>query len=376
MLKVIFFIIAIFLMVSCVQADKPFLIRDVSMHSNNLVEKNGVPLVLRNNELLHTIDTNIYSFATVNEWFDHESILYLTDENGVSYLNKFHLFSGEDELFFQINEPILQVDANPDFSVFAIEVTSLDREKHLYFVNRKGTIIHKLNNVGEEFQIYWNPYRNHELIIAALQSDYSVKLKEINLVDKSIVDFNFEYSYVQWINESELAFLKWDLLSPSFYAPLYTYNLETEKKVKKVDDIIAFFSYYNHLLTITLDDIDKEYSQYTFYDMETNKKLTQFQVPVLNTYSEQWWIPNHAFDKESKTFYLLKPSNGGDLFSYSEGFSLVSIQVETGKEITIVNIDENYPLKLSPDGRRILFGYQLEEIIDLKKRKNNRLIYW
>ncbi|QOY36121.1 hypothetical protein AWH56_026375 [Anaerobacillus isosaccharinicus] len=373
-MRKLYVILILIFLTSCNPPDEVLTGNNVGLHSSNLVGKSGVPPALTKQERLQSIGTNMYSFVSVNEWFDKETILYLTDENGVSIINKFEILTGEEEKFFQIDEPIVRLDANPDKSVFVIEVATINGQKEFYFLNKSGKVLYRLEDSGEELQLYWNPYKENELLIAVLLEDYSIKLLKLNLNTKRLTDFDFEHYYVQWINKNELAFLNWDMFSLSYYAPLYTYDIQKKQKMKLSEEIIAFFTSENYLLTISIEDTATQNSNYTFYDSNTKKILSKLHVPVLNTYSEQWWIPNHEFHEN--TFYFIKPNKSGDLFNYSEGYTLVSFQMDTGKTKEIVSLDVNYPMKLSPNGRWLLYGYQLEKIVDIKKKEVHSLIYW
>lgn len=371
---VIFVILLI--MTGCNAEQELFIANDAKMHSSHLTYKSGISERFTESGKLHAITTNMYSFMTITEWLDNETILYLTDESGVSYLKQFNILSGKDEIFFQIDEPIIDVKANPDHSLFAIEVASRNGISELHFVDKSGLIQYKLNDAGNEYQLHWNHYNTSELLVFALQNDYSINIFRLDLHQKQLLHFDIEHFNVQWTNKNELAYLKWDMFTPSYYAPLYTYDIESEKEVKFADEIITFFSYKNYLLTISVQDEENTNSQFLFYDTKTKTKTTKLEVPILNTYSEQWWIPNHAFDETAKLFYYVRPNKSGDLFQYSGGFSLVAFHVETGTVNEIAKFDEHYPFKVSPDGRWLLFGYQLEKIIDLNNSEVNSLIYW
>ncbi len=368
-------LLSTFVLASCNQQES-YETAELSLRSSNLIEKRGIPKVVKDEERLYTVESSMYSFVTVNDWFEKDTIIYLTDENGTSILYQLNILSGDNEIFFQIDDPIMSVDTNPDYSIFVIEVASLKGQKDLYFVDKNGYTLYKVTNIGEDYQLYWNHYKTSELTVAALKLDYSIELYNIDVKKRKISDFNFEHFYVQWLNENEIAYLKWDMYAPSYHAPIYTYNFKNNQEVKLADEIITFFSYQNYLLTVSVKDKYVTNSDYLFYDTHTKKVLARFKVPILNTYSEQWWIPNHAFDIKNETFYYFEPNNNDDLYEYSDGFTLVAYTISTGKKDKILTSDENYPMKLSPDGRWLLYGYQLEKVVDLNKKEINSLVYW
>lgn len=366
-------ILVMILLTSCDQPDKePLLAKESSLLSSNLQSKAGI-LLKQKIQQPQPVGASAYSFVMVNEWFDHETILYLTDENGASFIYKFHIFTGEEEIFFKIEEPIMRLDANVDYSMFVIEVGTISGHKDLYFVNKHGETVYHYKNIGDEYELYWNPFKNFEVTIAILQEDFSMKLKLIDLRKKTVKDFEFDYYYIQWLKEQQFAYLKWDMYSPSYYAPLYTYNIKTLEEEKLADEIIAFFGFTHAFLTISVAEKDVLKANYRFYDAKTKKFLSSLEVPILNTYSQTWWIPSHDF--VNSTFYFLQPRESGDLYDYQEGFTLAAFQVETGKIKELTSVDLNYPLKVSPDGKWALMGFRLENIIDLSTKVVKSLVY-
>src|SRR5699024_6263111 len=93
--------------------------------------------------------------------------------------------------------------------------------------------------------------------------------------------------------------------------------------------------------------------------------MRQLYMPILNTYSDEWWLPFHAFSEQDQTFYYLRPKYSSDYISYTDGFELVSFHLQTGEEEVLTVLDQEQPFALSPDYRYVLVGYSYEYIFDL-----------
>lgn len=376
MLKHLLFIIFTIILASCNQSSPIYESKDVSMHSSNLIKKSGQLKKMAEDVTIHPIDSNVYSFFSVYEWYDDNTILYLSDENGSSLLSKFNILTGESELFYQKEDPIIRVETSPSHSYFVVEVATFSGLKQLDFVNNKGSIIFRLDNLGEQFQLFWNPYNESELIIAVLNSDFSVNMYLVDLLNGKTNDFDFEYFYVQWVDDNVLAYLKWDQFNPSYFAPLYSFDLKKQVETKLAENVIAFFSFTNHFMTISVEDNAATHSMYTFFDRKMKAPLAKVKVPILNTYSEQWWIPFQDYHFDTNSFYFMEPVMSGDLYDYSEGFRLMSFHLQSGVKKEIVQVEENFPLKISNNGRWLLYGHRLENIIDLKNNQVFSLLNW
>ncbi|MCD8502246.1 MAG: hypothetical protein LRY71_11860 [Bacillaceae bacterium] len=322
------------------------------------------------------IETNLYSFVGVQEWYDEETLFYLSDENGYSYLYTFNLFTGEEQVFFEITEPIISIEANPTYSYFAIRVARLNGNIDLYLVNKNGDEKMLLKDVGEDFHLHWNQYLPNELVIIALQPDYTFQHFYVDITKKTTNEFHNKHFYIQWMAENQFAFLDWDMFEPSYFASLYLYDLEKNEQQLLQNEVISFFSFDKYYLTVSVKANTAIDSDYIFYDTIDKSETAKLKVPILNTYSEQWWIPNHEFDNKTTTFYYMKPKTHGNLYEYSEQFYLMAFHLLTNEERKIVQLEKNYPLRLSPDGRWLLVGHQLENIVDLKTNETHSLIHW
>ncbi|WP_078552841.1 hypothetical protein [Bacillus alkalicellulosilyticus] len=312
------------------------------------------------------IDT--FSFIEVNEWFDPNSILFLRDENETSYLQSYDFGTGEETPFFSVDEPIVQVTANEDHSLFAIQTVTMDYKSPLYIVSNEGNVIRELTEIGDDFSLYWNPYQTDELIIVSYLPNWDFEVLYLSIKDGSVRSLDIDQTFFQWIDEETVVFLDWHPYEPSYYAPLVEYNIRTGEQIQKLDEVIAVFSFGGHYyFTITIDSPDAQHSIYTFY--QGNEEVGQFEVPVLNTYSQQWWIPFHDLHADTNMFYYLRPYFASDYFNYADGYELIQYNLEDGSETVLDGHLDQVPFKVSPSGHHILYGSRLETLFQLSQNK-------
>lgn len=113
-------------------------------------------------------------------------------------------------------------------------------------------------------------------------------------------------------------------------------------------------------------------STYTFFEGE--KASSRFEVPILNTYSDQWWIPFHVYGAMTDAFYYVKPKYSGDFINYDGGYELVRFDVSKNEEVNIFQFDEHVPMLLSPNEDLLLFGNRFESILHLNERTVEKLV--
>ncbi|MFV8826632.1 hypothetical protein [Alkalihalobacterium sp. APHAB7] len=369
--KSLFFVITFLMILSVGCTTKDEVVLDHPQKNLNLIEKKLDLLSVT--QLKIPLQVNPYSFVEISEWYDSDTILLLKDENAISYINKMNLKTGEISDFFQIEEPIFSVEANYDHSYFAIQTSTYDLSSPLYFINAEGQMVYKLSDIGEEYSLFWSPYNSDELIIISFLPDWEFDVYQLNLSEGRLAQLNLDKTYFQWLTKDEVAFLEWSSFAPSFFAPIYKHNLVTKTTEEILEEVIAFFTFgENVLVTISVDSLDAEQSIYHFY--HDKNLVAQLEIPTLNTYSEQWWIPFHQYDDNKHSFYYLKPMYSGDFLDYDEPFELTQFNVETGTEEKIVDVGLQAPINLSPDGSLMLYGNQFEWLIDLSNKTIHSLI--
>jgi hypothetical protein len=319
-----------------------------------------------NDSKIIPIDLDGGQFNSVGDWYDNTSVLFTVNEGSGSKIYKYHIYEGDTELFYKTPEQVISLEGNQNQHYFVVHTAVSAHEAKLIVLDKEGKEV--LNWIVEsvELQYVWNPFDENQLFITSFLEDWSFKNFVMNADTKRVVENGFPQPFIQWMDTSELAYLKWD--DTSLDAPLYTSNLETKEEKKVLDNVLAFHSYKDLLLAISSAE---ESSLYQFYEPKTMKKIQEFQIPTITTFSDRWWIPNYEYNTATNKFYYFKPVVTGEEI---EALSLVSFSMKTGEEEVVLSQSEDLPLKISPDGKRVLFGFQFMKLIDLLEKETYTLI--
>ena len=131
--------------------------------------------------------------------------------------------------------------------------------------------------------------------------------------------------------------------------------------------IVSFSAFKGTMLTVGPKEGENGKGLYTFYTSVTLQEILQFSMPLVSDVSG-WIIPHHQFDEETGKFYIFTPQSL-EMMTEEKGFQLLSFSMETGQEEVLLERADNVPFKLSPNGRLALMGYQLEQILDIRKKE-------
>jgi hypothetical protein len=303
----------------------------------------------------------------VMNWYDNETVLFLQEHMEGSALQKHHLFSGQSSVFYEVNGWILDVVANVDYSRFALSVLNYEEETEIVIINSNGNVELTIKDFGEDYSIFWNEYEPSSFIMTAYLPNWDYETYFVDVETEKIKQINLEQSYIQWTSPDTVAYLKWEELEPNFQAPLYQVNVNTGESSLWKEDVIAYMSFPDGMsLSISVDSDYDLYSLYKFYDQQ--EMYRQIEVPILNTYSEQWWIPYYTYNKENRIFYYLRPKASGDFISYQDGYDLIAYNIDADSEVKLTTLERHVPIAISPGGSSLLVGDRFQQVLDIDER--------
>lgn len=306
-------------------------------------------------------------FNTVLGWYDEQTIFYLSQSGEQNTIHTYEIYSGDDQVFFDSEYPIIDMYANASQTLFAVRVAENYNNGSLLFVDRDGEQVYKWEGESTDLEVFWNPYTEEEVIVTAFKPDWDYEQFRIDVKRGKVDKLELPNPFVQWKDNSTLLYLDWNQEEMAITAPLYEVDLRTNEKVKLQEDIAGVFAFRNHILSITNPASD--YALFTFYESESHQKINEWKVPILDSESEYFWVPNYSFDEKKHHFYYFRPENPDRLYDYRGAYELTAVSVETGESEKILTLSDNFPIECSPNGEYCLTGYQLENIVLLKSKE-------
>ncbi|KGA96832.1 hypothetical protein AJ85_20855 [Alkalihalobacillus alcalophilus ATCC 27647 = CGMCC 1.3604] len=306
-----------------------------------------------------------YPFYYVIGWLDSKTILIMEEFEGRSIMSQYHLFSSEKDIFYETPHIVHDVHINSNQSIIAIqEFNQENQSADLLFLERSGELLMKLEGFGEQYNVYFHPDNQNEVIVTAFLPDWQHESYYLDIWTNELLPITIEEAYVQWLPDAQLAYIKRGTDDMNVVAPLYRYSIKENKEEYTNQDLIEYQYLGNSLsLHIDAETIYEENSVYSFY--QDSMHIMDLEIPILSTHSNQWWIPFFDYGKETNFFYYFKPKYSSDYYSYNQRFELRQLSLETGEDKFLVEWQENVPFQLSPDENFLLIGTQFEQILRL-----------
>ncbi|MEK4564579.1 hypothetical protein MKX54_07925 [Alkalihalobacillus sp. FSL R5-0424] len=296
-------------------------------------------------------------------WYDEQSLIYLLSEE-----NSFNLFShdvltGEDELFYTgvESEQFHRLDVNKDQSLFALQTLNDQGQAELVILNKSGDVEIDPDLSADDYSIYWSPYHSTEFMAVAFQPDWKQEVYHVDLEEMNVEKTGIQSNFIQWSTENTVTYLNWSMI-PSIEAPLQQYDL-TKNQTKDGIGSALYFSnlFQDRSLLVKYKEIQADEILYEFTDgIHTLGSVT---IPILNTFSEHWWITSYAFDGVLDRFYYLSPRYTADYVTYKDSFDLFMYDLNEDSNIKLGQLDQQEPLELSSDGKWLLAGSVKKKLI-------------
>ncbi|MCA1031729.1 hypothetical protein LCL95_11905 [Bacillus timonensis] len=365
----------LFVLAGCQSSHQLYEVRDVPKTKEKGLLK--ASFIEANNDEANKFKTlNIVgeTFNTVGDWYDNNQILYVTDQNGKSNIYRFNLNTGETSLFYSSEVPILTLKANEDQSLFLIHTSKSKYTAEVIILDKLGN--KTLSWQFESFDLFysWNANKKDQLFITSFLDDWSFQSYVVDVTKKSVKEFSISQPFVQWIYDSNLIYMMFKENEPSLTAPLYLLDLGNQEEELIFNEIISFTSFNDYLLTVELAPEDESKGVYKFFKGKNLEKTSySFTVPLLTDYSKMH-IPYFTFNSNKGKFYTFEPYDTGSFDTYDLGFKLISYSVSESKIKTVLEEVDSMPINVSPNGNLILYGYQFEQIIDVKAKRIVQLI--
>jgi hypothetical protein len=311
-------------------------------------------------------------FYKIGGWFSDHQVLYITNLEQSSSVYFYNLLTGKSELLYKSEVPIVTIQVSPSKKNILIQSSPSTYEGQVTILSPEGSELMKQSFPSYELAFEWNPFNESEILISSFKEDWTYQMLLLNIEQSKTTDLSIPQPFIKWVGEDEVAYLNWDETSPSLFAPLLSKKIGAEGEEVLFNDVLQFSTYHNILMTVTARDGEQLQASYHFYNKD-NQQLYSFSIPHLTMFSG-WLVPYHDFNESKGKFITLKPLKSAEADAYSEGFELVSYDINKGISSMILQGLKNEPILLSPSGEAALYGNRFEKIINLETNEISEFI--
>ncbi|KAB7670026.1 hypothetical protein [Bacillus sp. B1-b2] len=299
-------------------------------------------------------------FVQVYGWINKNIICYSAKTDTDYTVYTYNLHTGKHTSIYKSEYTLANVSIN-DHYLLIYNLLS-DTEGEIHIIDSKGNKLFSKAITSYETSFAWNPYNENEVLITTFSKEWESKVYKLDINKSTIDEFSKSTPFPKWIATKEVMYLDWDQANPSLYAPLKIYNVESKlEREVQLNSVYFVDQSKDQLFTISSESEYANEAIYRFYDTNLEEKIS-VSLPRLSKFSN-WTVPNYTFyDNQLITFV---PKTAGDAETYQDGYDLISINMLDGERKELIADIEDQPLQISSDGNYCLYGYYLENLINL-----------
>lgn len=306
-------------------------------------------------------------FHSVSGWIDNETILYVTDNSTGSSLYSYNISKGEQTLLYEDNAPIATVMISPTRNHILIHSSPSSKEALITILEKDGSKVLSERVPSSELYLKWNQFHEDVILITAFTEDWDFSVWKLDIEKGERSEITIPQPFAVWIEKDKLAYLDWDLDSPSLTANLKQFRLQAEKSEDFLSGVYHVDSFGELLMTVEPEMGNEQNGSYRFFSNDL-KEVYTFSTPHLSRYSD-WLVPYFDYNESTNTFLSFQPLYSSEADVYFDGFQLIAQNLETGEKNIIYEGMDNEPLSCSPNGKLCLNGFYYEKLINMDSKE-------
>lgn len=305
------------------------------------------------------------SFITVHGWIDDTSILYSRYDDNKTYIMSYNFINGQLQQLFESNYPITGVYPNSTRSYILIQASGNQNNSIITILDEKKNTVYKKVEELSQLEYRWSPFNEEEILISYYYDNQNTKVELLNIFhppNKKTLDVQ---PYVKWLNPTSLIYFDWGS-GQNVSANLYQFRIQDEKKSLIGENITDFETSKNAFMIVKTNSSDQVLSFQFNENDDDLAEIATFEIPLLESNSGYYWTPSYDWDDTNQRLITFTPKEAGNLLEYTQGYDIVTFDINNNNRTTLVKDVPHSSIKCSPSGRYCLYGYRLNKLIDTK----------
>ncbi|CAM3952968.1 YqgU-like beta propeller domain-containing protein [Lederbergia lenta] len=318
------------------------------------------------------LDVGSGKFEKSYGWLDDQTILYSYVDKGKYYVSSYELYKGDSEIIFASSTPIVNVIIHPMQEKLLIHTSPSTHGAEVFITDAQGDISFSTEIESYELAIEWNKKDATQMFITAFYEDWTYDIHHLDLSTNNMNKVPHLEPFMKWLGNSVIE-QRWNENDEAFFAPLWKTFIDRDKKTELLkDEVYRFDVFSDYLMVITIPKNNQTVFEYQFFDLSMKRK-NLLEKPNLTQYAD-WLIPYYDYNVAENKFITFAPETHASVDTYNDGFKLIELDLDDGKEKELIVDIDNQPISCAASGNQCLYGYQLENLLNLKTGKIEKIM--
>ncbi|MGX7419630.1 YqgU-like beta propeller domain-containing protein [Carnobacterium gallinarum] len=306
------------------------------------------------------------TFKRVMGWLTKDEILIHGGGNNEDTLYRFNILTGKLSVLYEAKGLILTSAISADRKKIFIQLAD-NPNSRLEIVSSDGVLLQEQKiSTANYLNVNWNASNNQNLFLAYYESENHLKVLNWQLASNDFQEIPGDSLTPIWYSDHLYVYV--DNFGEFFLTrgKLYLGDTRTGEKTELSDQVSNFYLTNDALITFTPSDFSEDALLLNYqYPFLVDQGF--LEIPKM-TMNQRLLFPYLSQEKRQAPIYGVFPKKAVHLELEAGDFQLARLNFKKSKVEPIVDLPDNAPIQISPDGTRSLYGWRFENVIDLNQK--------
>ncbi|SUX20719.1 Uncharacterised protein [Carnobacterium divergens] len=307
------------------------------------------------------------SFKKVIGWLNKDEVLIHCGYQFKDVLYRFNVRTGELHLIYQPNALILIALLSPDQTKVFIQIAH-DKDSEIQIINLSGEKLQtkRVDTMGY-LNVSWNPVSLDQIFLSYYQNENKIVVSDWDIAKNTTKEVPSDTLNPVWYSENLYVYVnnQNDFLLKK--GELYLGDIRTGESTHLRSQVSGFYLNQDSLVMFTPSDFNDNDLLLSYqYPFMVDKGF--LEVPKM-TMNDRLVFPYLTQLERKSAIYGVLPKETVHLELKAGKFHLAKLNFDKRKVESVVELPDNAPILISPDGKSLLYGWRFENIINLDNQK-------
>ena len=291
-------------------------------------------------------------FESSHGWLDDDTIIFSAKKEEEYYLYSYNLLLKKKEIIYKTNKMIAEASISANGEYILLYTFEDDVEAFIHILNAEGEEQYSVAIPSKEIAYSWNRNSETKLVMNAFYEDWTYSTFLLDFKEGQMEEIFLSQPFAKWYTEDEFIYIQLDEEEPELTGSLLVTNKNNDRLNVMLENVVTFENGKEILLAAqTSNDNCLEYVFLS--DGEEKNRLT-VELDMEDSFGS---IPEFELHEGLNAFYTFIPSE--------QDYQFIMYNYEKGDYQVILEDIAAAPISVSPNGKRYLYGYSLENIIEI-----------
>ena len=293
-----------------------------------------------------------FLFESSHGWLDDDTIVFSAKKEEVYYLYSYNLSLKKKDIIYQTNKMIAEASISPNGKYILIYTFEDDAEAFIHILNVEGKEQYEVAIPSREIAYSWNRNSEAKLLMNAFYEDWTFSTFILDVKDGQMEEIHLSQPFAKWYSEEEFIYVQLDEEESELTGSLLITNENNDYSEVVLENVVMFENGKEILLAAQTSN--ENTLEYVFLSDREEKNRLIVELDRSDTFGN---IPEFDLHEGINAFYTFIP--------FEQTYQFIMYNYEKGNYQVVLEDLATAPISVSPNGKRALYGYSLENLIEI-----------